>query len=157
MEARRTARRRRARVIAKISVFIFDFVEIQPSGSWSGTVALKILIEDDTPLEMISGTSSLAMKESSFATGRAKSGAKETRRRREKRRLFEKSGHLLGRMKSDPALFEECLSRFDSVNFGEFPSFVFHADEAVVFMIHHDLESLEEIGFCLVAFVVEVV
>ena len=38
-----------------------------------------------------------------------------------------------------------------------FSIFVFDADEAVVFMIHHDLESLEEIGFCLVAFVVEVV
>ena len=60
-------------------------------------------------------------------------------------------------MKSDPAFFEECFGRFDSVNFGEFPSFVFDADEAVVFMIHHDLESLEEIGFCLVSFVVEVV
>ena len=49
-------------------------------------------------------------------------------------------------MKSDPALFEKRFGRFDSVNFGEFPSFVFDANEAVVFVIHHDLESLEEIG-----------
>ena len=109
------------------------------------------------PPEMVSGSSSSVVKESSFATGRAKSGAKEIRRGREKRRFFGKSGDLLNRMKGDPALFEECFGRFDSVNFGEFPSFVFDADKAVVFMIHHDLESLEEIGFCLVAFVVEVV
>ena len=84
MEARRTARLRRARVIAKSSVFIFDFVQIQPSGSWSGTAALKILIEDDTSLEMVSGTSSLAMKESSFATGRAKSEERSQRDKEKK-------------------------------------------------------------------------
>ena len=72
-EARRTERRSRLRVIVKSSDFIFDFVEIQPSVFWSGTAALKILIENETPLEMASGTSSLAIKESSLAIGRAKS------------------------------------------------------------------------------------